>query len=156
MKIWCRFDENMMHFWCTFDALLKSASNVHHHDALLMHFWCTFQKCIKSASKVHQICIIFSSNFHQSLSIFISKMLRNLKYMMNPWIMYARVQAPHVQVLAKSKTMNSRSTIFKCTCAYNKLWGTSLKYKSRKDIEWQGLWLHKYTQEINHASNQKI
>ena len=36
---------------------------------------------------------------------------------------------------------------------YSKLWGTSLKYKSRKDIDWQGLWLHKYNQETNYKSN---
>ena len=57
-----------MHFWCTFKKCiksaskpLKSASKVHHFDALLK----VHQKCIKSASKVHQKCIKSASKVHQ-------------------------------------------------------------------------------------------
>ena len=65
VHFWCTFDALLMHFWCTFlrwctfDALLM------HFLAILMHFWCAFQKCIKSASKLHQKCIKTASKLHQ-------------------------------------------------------------------------------------------
>ena len=81
MKIWCRFDALLMHFWkvhqkcikcaswwCTFDALFKSAPKVH-------------QKCIKSASNFHQTCINFLANLYQlcttSTKMFVSTMYQS-------------------------------------------------------------------------------
>ena len=66
VHFWCTFDALLMHFWCTFlrwctfDALLM------HFLALLMHFWCTFDALFKSASKVHQNCIKSASKLHQN------------------------------------------------------------------------------------------
>ena len=67
MQFWCSFDALLMQFWCTFDALLT----------LLMHFWKVHQKCIKIAKKciksaskvhhlkkVHQKCIKSASKVH--------------------------------------------------------------------------------------------
>ena len=62
MKKWWKGGALLVHFWCTFGALLK----VHHFGALLVHFqrvlvhfWCTF----KSAPKVHQKCTTFFWTF---------------------------------------------------------------------------------------------
>jgi hypothetical protein len=55
-----------MHFWCTFGALLKSASKVHQKrtkSAPKVH-----QKWIKNASKMHQKCY---KNFVWKVTIFI-------------------------------------------------------------------------------------
>ena len=82
LKIEKNHDALLMHFWCTFDALLKVHQKCIKFDALSMkvhqkciRFWkCiksaskVHQKCIKSASWIHQIFIKFSSNFHQNLS----------------------------------------------------------------------------------------
>ena len=65
VHFWCTFDAllmhffKVMHFWCTFDALFS------YFDALLMHFSKVHQKCIKTASKVHQNCIKTASKVHQ-------------------------------------------------------------------------------------------
>ena len=69
----------MMHFWCTFDALLKVHQKCIKFDALSMkvHQKCIrFWKCIKSASKVHQKCIKSASWIHQ---IFIKIYHKNQK-----------------------------------------------------------------------------
>ena len=79
LKIEKKHDALLMHFWCTFDALLKVHQKCIKFDALSMkvHQKCIrFWKCIKSASKVHQKCIKSASWIHQ---IFIKIYHKNQK-----------------------------------------------------------------------------
>ena len=65
----------MMHFWCSFDAVLMQFWNY----IILMHFWCSFKGfwcTFDAVSKLHQNCIESASCFLWIFSIFLEKMLK--------------------------------------------------------------------------------
>ena len=73
------FDELLMIFWWSFDAVLK----LHQNDAVLMQFHMEsdavlmqFQNCIKTASKLHQNCIKTASCFFDKFSHFFMKKVK--------------------------------------------------------------------------------
>ena len=70
-KLWEKSDALLMQFWCSFDAIFKTASKLHQNCIKLMQFWCSFQNCIKTASKLHQNCIRFFRIFSDVLQDFL-------------------------------------------------------------------------------------